>query len=540
MFFRSISLFAVLMIASAVAAGNLPDDNPVARYKLGWTDQLRWGQVVSIADFAGASIEEQLEKAQAALAAKGGGVIFFPAGEYRFRETIRLRDGIVLRGADPQVISDARQEGYAPQTRFEFPRYEPKLEGEGTAKDTAFKGIELVEPTAAGNCGLVNLSMNYGHIRMAEGVGHGCGGNRLVFGCVLRNAALIDEQVPDLSVGQKPWQRFTKWHQAAIEVFTGENALVANCRLPESTDSFNMPGYVVLGRGNNAGPVEIKDGVVFDYDNRPGIEVNPFSLGGGGGQDPKGDPETMPWGFRKGIVIRDNYIYCTGRTAVHFTGDGTIASFNVIRFKPNVMRQTNTGIHLTSGSSTNDNRAMTIRGWRYTVEGNDYLVYRNRCADGIYYINDGEGLMHEGHANCTIKDSRIIGNRGNAYLSIFLTAGIDGLEVDSNDIRPRGPGTDTKISSIFVVSDRNSDRHYCRNVKISNNTTTGSGISIIGAPAEKNLVEGNQHMGPEEGVIVNGAEATVQKNTGYRVQVPTINKPLADPNRPTAKALPSK
>jgi hypothetical protein len=32
----------------------------------------------------------------------------------------------------------------------------------------------------------------------------------------------------------------------------------------------------------------------------------------------------------------------------------------------------------------------------------------------------------------------------------------------------------------------------------------------------------------------------VQKNTGYRVQVPTINKPLADPNRPTAKALPSK
>jgi hypothetical protein len=87
-------------------------------------------------------------------------------------------------------------------------------------------------------------------------------------------------------------------------------------------------------------------------------------------------------------------------------------------------------------------------------------------------------------------------------LSIFLTAGIDGLVVDSNEICPQGPGTDTKISSIFVVSDRNSDRHYCRNVRISNNTTTtGSGISIIGAPAENNVVEGNQHMGPEEGII---------------------------------------
>ncbi len=518
-----------------IAAADPPTDNPTASYKLAWTGHIRWNQAVNIDDFAGSSLEQRLEKAQTALAAKGGGVVFFPAGEYRFSQSIRLHNGVVLRGADPGPVIDARQDGYAPATRFEFPKFEPKLEGEGTPKETAFKRIELANPATASNCGLVNISINRGHILMAEATEHVCGRNRIVYGCVLRNAAIIDERVPDLAAGQKPWQRYTKWHQAAVQVFSAENALVANCRFPESTDSFNMPGYVVLGRGKSAGPVEIKDGVMFDYDNRAAIAVNPFSLGGGGGQDPKGDPETIPWGFRKGTVIRDNYIYATGRTAIEFTGDGTVASFNVIRFKPNVMRQTNTGVNLTAGSSTNDNRAMTIRGWRYTVEGNDYEVYRNRCADGVYYINDGEGLMHEGHANCTIRDSRILRNKGNAYLSIFLTAGIDGLLVEGNDIRPHGPGTDTKIASIFVVADRHADRHYCRNVRIVGNTTAGSGISIAGAPGENNVVQGNRHVGDKEGVISNGADARLEDNTGYRIQVPTINKPLADPNRPTAR-----
>jgi hypothetical protein len=144
--------------------------------------------------------------------------------------------------------------------------------------------------------------------------------------------------------------------------------------------------------------------------------------------------------------------------------------------------------------------------------------------------------MHEGHVNSTVKDSRIVNNKGNAYLSIFLTAGIDGLAVLGNDIRPQGPGTDTKVSSIFVVSDRNWDRHYLRNVRIENNVTSGSGISIIGAPAANNVVKGNRHVGEHPGVIVNGADARLEHNAGYAVEVPEIKKPLADPNRPSASA----
>ena len=520
----------------SLAGAAVPTDNPLKKYGLKWTEDIAWTKVVDITTMPGATADERFEAAQKKLG-EDGGVVHFPAGEHVFHDHLRLASGVVIRGADPMGTTDARDAKYSLGTRLTFPRYVPKFSGSGTPNETSFKGIHLAEPTAASNCGVVNVWINRGHIHFGDDAEHHAGRNRIVCGCILQNAALIDEHVPDAAVGQHAWQRYTKWHQAAIHVYTGENALVANNRFVPSTDSFLMPNYKLKDTPRRGkGILELKECVLFDYDNRAAIRVNAYGIGGGGGEDPKGTPETYPHGFRKGIVIRENYIYSTGRTAIEFTGDGTIASFNVIRFKPDVVRPTNTGLVVATGSSTNDNRAMTIRGWRYTVEGNDYEVYRNRVYYERVYINDGEGLMHEGHVNSTIKDSRIINNKGNSYLSIFLTAGIDGLLVEGNDIRPQGPGTDTQISSIFVVSDRNWDRHYLRNVRIENNTTAGSGISIIGAPTANNLVRGNRHVGNRPGLIVNGADARLENNTGYTVKIPEIKKPLADPNRPSATA----
>lgn len=520
----------------SLARAAVPTDNPLKKYDLKWTEDVAWSLVVDVTTMPGVTSDERFEAAQKKLG-KEGGVVYFPAGEYFLHEHLKLAGGVVIRGADPTGETEARNAKYSLGTRLEFPRYVPKFSGSGTSNETSFKGIQLAEPAVASNCGVVNVSINRGHIHFGEDTEHRAGQNRIVFGCILQNAALIDEHVPDAKLGQHAWQRYTKWHQAAIHVYTGENALVANNRFVPSTDSFLMPNYKLKDTPRRGkGILELKESVWFDYDNRAAICVNAYGIGGGGGEDPKGTPETHPHGFRKGIVIRDNYIYSTGRTAIEFTGDGTIASFNVIRFKPDVVRPTNTGLVVATGSSTNDNRAMTIRGWRYTVEGNDYEVYRNRVYYERVYINDGEGLMHEGHVNSTIKDSRIIHNKGNSYLSIFLTAGIDGLLVEGNDIRPKGPGTDTQISSIFVVSDRNWDRHYLRNVRIENNTTAGNGIAIIGAPAANNVVEGNRHVGDRPGVIVNGAEARLDGNTGYTVKIPEIKKLLADPNRPSATA----
>ena len=74
-------------------------------------------------------------------------------------------------------------------------------------------------------------------------------------------------------------------------------------------------------------------------------------------------------------MIRDNYIYSTGRTAIAFTGDEVVCAGNVVRFQKDVWRQTNTGLKETSGSSTNDNRAVQMHGYRWRVEDNDYEVF---------------------------------------------------------------------------------------------------------------------------------------------------------------------
>lgn len=221
------------------------------------------------------------------------------------------------------------------------------------------------------------------------------------------------------------------------------------------------------------------------------------------------------------MIIRDNYVFNSGRCAIGFCGDGVQCLNNVIRFPKGIIRKTVTGRHVSYGTSTNDNRAVEMRGWRWVVSGNDYEVYRNIAADGIYPINDGEGLMHEDHVNAMVKDSVLSNNRGNAYLSIYQTAGIDGLLVEGNDIRiDAGAGGEAAIT---VAANRVNEAFPCRNVRIVNNTVAGRGITINGAKegSEHNLIKGNKAVGKPHGgegyVIRNQANATVENNEGFTV-----------------------
>jgi hypothetical protein len=500
--------------AGHAAEPSIPASNPVGHLKLPWTEQIQWANAVNITTAPGNDLTEKLAAAQAALAAKGGGVVFFPPGVYRFRESIHLLNGVVLRGSDPLPVTQAHEENYAPPSRLEFPKFEFTDIGNGTPLDSAFKGIYLQDPATASNCGVVNLDLNRGHIHFKEAEDHTCGRNRIVFGCVLRNAARPNLEVPDLAIGQKPWQRYTVGYKdAAIDVKANPNGLVANNRLPRSgDDNFTMNGYLMLDRARK--PLTI-NGVVFDYDNRAGIYLNHYGIGGAGGSGPDGTPESHPFGFRKGLVIRDNFVFNTGRCSIGFCGDGVECRNNVIRFARDVWRPTVTGRHLSHGASTNDNRAVEMRGWRWVVDGNDYEVYRNIAFDRVYPINDGEGLMHEDHVNSTVKDSVLTNNRGNAYLSIYLTAGIDGLLVEGNEIRiDRGAGGEP---AIHVSANRTSDPFPCRNVRILNNTVSGRGILINGSPAENNVIQGNRAVGVTPQKIKNQANARVEDNVGFEV-----------------------
>lgn len=466
----------------------------------------------------GDTADEQLAAAQAVVAARGGGVVYFPAGVYRFRESIRLLDGVVLRGADPGPVTSAHSEKYAPPTRFEFPKYEFRGEGAGTPVLRAFKGIYLADPAAASNVGVVNIALDRGHVHFQDDGTEklAAGRNRFVVGCVLRNAAVPDPAVPNPKIHQKAWQRFTARHHAAIDVKAAENLLVANNRLPKSgDDNFTMDGYVLLDRKRTEVPI---DGVVFDYDNRPGMYVNHYSIGGAGGTGPDGTPETHPWGFRTGIVIRDNFVFNTGRIGIGFSGDGVRCRNNVVRFAADVWRPTATGQQVTSGNSTNDNRAVEMRGWRWVVDGNEYTVHRNVAFDRKYRINDGEGLMHEDHANSTVLDAVLTNNRGNTDLSIYKTAGIDGLLVEGNTIR-LGDGKQTIAAgaAIYVNADRNSGRFACRRVSILRNTVAGGGILLSGDPSEKNVVKGNKALGGAVPLTLK-ATAETADNTGFQLK----------------------
>jgi hypothetical protein len=506
----------LLSVTYCAAESALPSDNPASSLGEDWTEKLAWSNVTDITKVPGKDLSERLATAQKDLSAKGGGVVYFPAGEYRFMETIRLKSGIILRGAAPSIETDPRKDGYTLGSRFEFPKYDFKATGEGTPTTSAFKGIELEEPATASNCGLVHLAINRGHVLFTQAEDGACGRNRLVLGCMLRNSAFADPAVPDTKIGQQLWQRYTWRFGAAIDVKSAENLLIARNRIEKSgEDNFTMNGFVLLGAKKQPQTV---DGVVFDYDNRPGIYANHASLGGPGGQGPDGTPETHPQGFRKGIVIAENYIYSTGRCAIGFSGDGVLCNGNTIRFPKDIWRPTATGRDLTSGSSTNDTRAMEVRGWRWTVSDNDYEVYRNWAFDRKYPINDGEGIMHEDHANSTVKDSVLRNNRGNTYLSIYKTAGIDGLVVEGNDIRLNdGKQTIAGGAAIFVSANRTFDAFPCRNVTIQNNTVSGGGILISGAPAQGNVVKANKAAGATPLKIQNQAGAKLEANDGFTV-----------------------
>lgn len=490
---------SVVMPALVEADAPLPKNNPLAEYDLAWTERIAWDEVVNIHDFDGADWHARLDAAQDALMERGGGVVYFPAGVYRFEADIALGDGIVLRGETPALR--AKDDGFALRTRIVFPTYQPTFTGEGTPVETAFKHITLKDAARASQCGLAFLSIEFGAVYFPEGAGHEVGRDRFVYGCRLVAAARAIPSVPQ--DWQHAWQRFTHRHRAAIQVYTQENALVANNRLANSqAHNFTMPGYRIK---NRQGEIVEQDQITFDYDNRPGIVVNGFAIGAAGGNPPDGTPDTHPHGFREGIEIRDNRIFSTGGYGILFTGLGTLCADNVIRFAPNVRRYTVTGEQYSSGSSTNGNRAVEMRGWGYTVAGNDYEVYSNIAADGNYRINDGEGLMHEDHVNSIVKDSQIVNNTGNTYISIYKTGGIDGLLVKGNRIDSR----------IFVVANRNSGPHACRNVRIVENTTPR--IQIAGDPAENNLLRDNRNPLEELGGIVNHAAAAAQGNEGYQV-----------------------
>jgi hypothetical protein len=147
----------------------VPVDNPYLTkygndpFQYHWTDSISWNNVLKAKSVNGlfqtTIMSDSFVVNQTALnsildsMSTRGGVLFFPAGKFYFSDNLNLRSNVVIRGV-ASIIQDAKVEGFAPLTKFIFPRYIS-----GTARSTAFKEI-TADTFGISKSGLVDVDIN--------------------------------------------------------------------------------------------------------------------------------------------------------------------------------------------------------------------------------------------------------------------------------------------------------------------------------------------------------------------------------------------
>jgi hypothetical protein len=258
-----------------------------------WSDDLKWGTVTTTQangsdlppnhpdataiDIAGSAADD-LATVQAEIDTihnAGGGVLYFPAGDYFFSDDLVLKDGVIIRGADPVAQADARQMDYDPLTNFWFPKVphiiaDANVPENGRLLDTANatfaskeellsvnKVIQTEAPLFDSNLGVVNIDIQRARIDILQrddsvdgtpgdefdDFAHYYGTNAknrlentniVIFGNRINNATAFDPRVPfHLSAGRgmNRWQRWMNRNNAKIDVMAHENVVIANNRI---------------------------------------------------------------------------------------------------------------------------------------------------------------------------------------------------------------------------------------------------------------------------------------------------------------------
>ena len=489
-----------------------PIDNVIASFygkeAYPWTNQIRWDCVYNINNFSGSNLIDKFNQARDAAAANGGGIVYFPAGTYTFTDNIQLKDGVILRGETP-TVKDAKSASYSPASKLVFPKYEPKLSGNGTPNETAFKKISTENPLQDSNIGLVNLEINRAAISILADIDNQKNKNIVVFGIRSNNVAQPDPKVPDLSF-QEPWQRYSYRFAANIELTASENILVANNRVnDEITDNFEQPGYKLKNKDKKS-VLTYSDGkkAVFHYGNHYGIVVNRFGKDGEGFQL-AGTPQTEPGLFRPGVVIRDNWVYHTMRVAIHASGQGLIIKDNQIKDQANKKWWIYpTGTREATGAVTLENRGIDWSGWDVLVEGNNYEVYRHIVGETGYLSVDGEGiLIQECCGGTTVKGAIVRNNQGNAYIGFYKVQEMQNVTIENNQL--------SNNADILVLADTNNSPYAMKAVKVLNNQVDGNIIAKASAGGNENLIQGNVGNG---GKIEHTCSVEVNNNRGFDVK----------------------
>lgn len=488
-----------------------PTDNPITGYygntAYPWTNQIKWNCVYNIKDFPAGSTIESFNAARDAAEKNGGGVVYFPTGTYNFTDNIYLKNGVVLRGDVPN-LKEAKAENYNLPSQLIFPKYEPTLTGAGTPNNTAFKKIYTTNPNTDSNIGLVNLDINRAGVYWEADIDNGKNKNILIFGIRNNNVADFSPNVPNPEF-QEAWMRYSHRFAANLKINALENILVANNRINDKiTDNYDQPAYKIKPL---KGSQILTLNVPFNYTNHYGISVNRSK--------PKGftlaaDPQSEPGLFRKGIVIRDNWVYHTMRVAIQASGDGLILQNNIIKDQANKQWWTDpTGTKQAQNSVTLENRAIDWSGWNVKIEGNNYEVYRHQIGDTKYLSVDGEGiLIQECCGGTKVKGAIISKNSGNSYIGFYKVPGIENVEITQNKLLTNI----TNTPLIFVMADTNKTPHRIDNVKIENNVVNGSILAKGSLGGNNNIIQNN--TGNNTGNIETNCHVSVKENRGFELK----------------------
>jgi len=409
--------------AACGSASGGPTDNPVATLygsgdaRLAWAADVRWACVWSVADFPAPSADASFAAAQAAAVAGGGGVVYFPAGTYAFARNLSLASGVVIRGepTTARARSGKAPGPLAPTTVFECPNkvhqgvwnFAPDAANLGVVSVTLDQCAVMLWPSLVTTAFSPMLSRWWFSATDVAGMGR----NKLVLSCVVRDVSLGRSLLapPPLDVDNVYPYSFS----IAVGVYSDENALVANNLLPASQRA--EVTTVTVGGKNETVP--------YAYDNRYGIDVNTILLGAVASAYCKGagskcgtpsafgglSPACAPFNFRRGVVIRDNWVAQNGRVGVSWTGggggggaspacapgSGTLVLDNHVEVRANTTCWTVDGHSAPRGSDTNENRGYMLSGFCSNVTGNTGHINRQAIAGTPYQTVDGEGILHQ-------------------------------------------------------------------------------------------------------------------------------------------------
>jgi len=527
-----------------------------------WTDKLPWDKVYNINNYSGTTWEQKLTNAQNDIVSKGGGVLYFPAGDYVFTQNLTLRKGVIWRG-DSSLVNDALSTSFSPRTRFIFPKFTPVFSGEGGDKTVAFKkirseyvyhGVKTTIPAdTSRNLGIVDIDINRANIVLhpsyVDYIPSGAGATNDI-PCYMENVILMGVRNNNVAFplwGARPgyqnqWQEWPLRYMANLDALAQNNLVICNNRFndlthntihPISDDSFDQPGYKVWDN-SISDTLEFIDGskARFSYTNHYGLAVNRFyNFMKYNGDTVSGDliipndyaaePDNAkyPSLFNKGLEIMNNYMYNTQQVAFFVAGQGMVIKDNVIRDdSAKVQWVSRSGLNRIEYNAYLENRGIDFSGFNVQIENNDVEVYNTKFETSKYYSNDGEGIMlQECCGGSRANDISIVGNtlKGkNAYIGLYKTRDISNVKVENNQLN----GQD-----IYLVANTNGSNFSCYNVNVEGNTGVKN-ITLLGtASISECYIKNNSGTGG----INASCPVTISNNSGLSVSACTPTEDLS-------------